>query len=110
MDSFTPLYHQRAMFLFKLLDEYLDQSNTALPLMSEVSGASVLPVMLRKDVQKPIADFLRTTLHCRVTFGKDRYGQPNGYLMISLDNDRLNQTGFYNASLALQKFKTTSYV
>ncbi|PJD93314.1 MAG: hypothetical protein CK424_02695 [Legionella sp.] len=109
MDSFNSLYYQRAVFLVKLLDAYLDKRNAAAqPRCCDLSEVNMLPLLLRKEFQKPMADFLRTSLQCKVTFGKDRYGQPNGYLMISLDNEHLNQTKFYSASLALQKFRVTS--
>ena len=64
-----------------------------------------LPVLVDKKVQEPIVDFLRSTLQCKVSYGKDRFGQLNGYLMVSLDNTRLNQTGLYQGALALQKLK-----
>lgn len=95
------LYQKRAQILLKLLDAYLDKQQPValenLPISRE------LPVCIDKKVQEPIADFLRRTLQCKVTCGKDRYGQLNGYLMISLDSTRLNQTGYYQAALALQK-------
>lgn len=102
MDVFQDeVYQKRAQILLKLLDAYLDKQQTVtakdLPTMRE------LPVLLDKKVQEPIADFLRRTLQCKVTYGKDRFGQLNGYLLVSLDSTRLNQTGFYQAALALQK-------
>lgn len=96
------LYHQRAQILLKLLDTYIDKPQ----LTSAFDPATTeLPVLVNKKIQEPIADFLRSTLQCKVTYGKDRFGQLNGYLMVCLDNDRLNQTGLFQGALALQKLK-----
>lgn len=99
------LYQHRAQILLKLLDNYIDKRDIShyadLPLLRE------LPVLVDKEVQEPIMNFLRSTLQCKVSYGKDRFGQLNGYLMVCLDNERLNQTGLYQGALALQKLKLT---
>ena len=104
MDTFQDdLYQQRAQVLLKLLDTYLDKREVSLS--ADLPTLRELPVLVDKKVQEPIADFLRRTLQCKVSYGKDRFGQLNGYLMVSLDNERLNQTGLYQGALALQKLK-----
>jgi hypothetical protein len=95
------LYQQRAQILLKLLDNYLDKCN--MPLVMDPLNVRELPLKIDKKVQEPIINFLRSTLQCKVSYGKDRFGQLNGYLLVSLDNDRLNQTGLYQGALALQK-------
>lgn len=99
------LYQQRAQILLKLLDTYLDKRDVLLS--ADLHALGELPVLVDKTVQEPIVDFLRRTLQCKVNYGKDRFGQLNGYLMVSLDNERLNQTGFYKGALVLQKLKLT---
>ncbi len=102
MDSIQEdVYQKRAQVLLKLLDAYLHKQNFTPDV--ESSKLREIPVLVHKKVQEPIVDFLRRTLQCKVSYGKDRFGQLNGYLIVSLDNERLNQTGFYQAALALQK-------
>lgn len=103
MDLSEDLYQQRAQIVLKLLDAHLDKQH--LTVSQDLPISRELPFLVDKKVQEPIADFLRRTLQCKVSYGKDRYGQLNGYLVVSLDNTRLNQTGLYQASLALQKLK-----
>ena len=106
MDVFQEdVYHKRAQILLKLLDTYLDKRDVLLS--ADLPALRELPVLVDKKVQEPIIDFLRRTLQCKVNYGKDRFGQLNGYLMVSLDNERLNQTGLYQGALALQKLKLT---
>lgn len=94
------VYQQRAQILLKLLDNYIDKRQIA---TNMDATSSELPVLVNKKLQEPIANFLRSTLQCKVSYGKDRFGQLNGYLMVSLDNERLNQTGLFQGALALQK-------
>ena len=94
------VYQRRAQIVLKLLDTYIDKQ--PLPSVLELTH-SELPVLVNKKLQETIADFLRSSLQCKVTYGKDRFGQLNGYLMVSLDNERLNQTGLFQGALALQK-------
>jgi hypothetical protein len=102
MDTFQEdLYQKRAQIVLKLLDAYLVKQQTMT--IEDLPTLRELPVLIDAKAQEPIADFLRRTLQCKVTYGKDRFGQLNGYLLVSLDNARLNQTGFYQAALALQK-------
>ena len=94
------VYQQRAQILLKLLDNYIDKRQIA---TNMDATSSELSVLVNKKLQEPIANFLRSTLQCKVSYGKDRFGQLNGYLMVSLDNERLNQTGLFQGALALQK-------
>ncbi|MCR9192306.1 MAG: hypothetical protein NXI01_06550 [Gammaproteobacteria bacterium] len=104
MEASTDLFHQRAQLVLKLLDDYLDIQQPLLASAPDLADTKTLPVLVQKSFQEPIANFLRSHLDCNVTYGKDHYGQANGYLMVSLDNNRLNQTGFYRAVIALQQF------
>lgn len=97
------LYQQRAQILLKLLDTYIDKRDISLA--ADVPMLRELPVLVDKKIQEPIINFLRSTLQCKVSYGKDRFGQLNGYLMVCLENERLNQTGFYQGALALQKLR-----
>lgn len=101
-ESRDGLYQQRAQIVLKLLDTYIDKPQTS---VSFDLTTSELPILVNKKLQEPIANFLRSTLQCKVTYGKDRFGQLNGYLMVCLDNDRLNQTGLFQGALVLQKLK-----
>lgn len=101
-ESAEDLYQQRAQILLKLLDIYIEKPQINL---SIDMTRTELPLLVKKKLQEPIADFLRSTLQCKVTYGKDRFGQLNGYLMVCLDNERLNQTGLFQGALALQKLK-----
>lgn len=103
MDVFQDdVFQQRAQILLKLLDPYIEKRQIS---PATNFSSTELPVLVNKKLQEPIANFLRSTLQCKVTYGKDRFGQLNGYLMVCLDNERLNQTGLFQGALALQKLK-----
>ena len=95
------IYAQRARIILKLLENYIDKSE--LPRFVPSLGLSELPILVEKKAQEPIMKFLQHTLHCKVSYGKDRFGQRNGYIIICLDNSRLNPTGLYRGQIALQK-------
>lgn len=97
------LYQERAQIVLKLLDQYLAKQE--IPNHADLNLLRELPILVDKKVQEPLMHFLRSTLQCKVSYGKDRFGQLNGYLMICLENERLNQTGLYQGALALQKLK-----
>lgn len=99
-------YQKRANLLLKLLNPYL--ANPPL-LCLDLIGKGELHICLQDIHQDKMIRVLRSCLNVQIHPGKDRLGQANGYLVLSLDNACLNSTAIFSAALDLQRFDAVLY-
>lgn len=100
------LYQERVQQLFKLLEPYLDKKYHTKCSLAEIGHSALVAISIREGCHDMIAQFLKQFFHCDVTYGKDRFGKLNGYLLISLSSDRFNSTSWYTAALALHRLSS----
>lgn len=100
-------YQERAERLYKLLDKYLDKRYLSTQNRVPPSEQGLLYLSVDASYQKQVVQFLRDFLACKVTVAKDQFGRHSGYLEVSLDTERLNTTGYFQAALALERMDMT---